>query len=158
RSLVANIDSDFHKQETVKSLVGLSRRIGALVVAEGLETEREAIAALELGVDMLQGYLLGEPVPRGSLASEGHTGAKMSIHALAEAFKTHMVRKINQRKVQHRKYNILMNEMLCHLADADVARFEEILQAAIGGYPTVECVYVLDGAGIQITDTIWNPS
>ena len=47
RSLIADVDGDYYKQETVKSLVGLSRRIGALVVAEGVETEGEAIVSLE---------------------------------------------------------------------------------------------------------------
>ena len=55
RSLISGVGDDFYKQETLKSLVNLSRRIGALVVAEGIETDAEAIVALELGVDLLQG-------------------------------------------------------------------------------------------------------
>ena len=38
RSLISGVRDDFYKQETLKSLVSLSRRIGALVVAEGIET------------------------------------------------------------------------------------------------------------------------
>jgi EAL domain-containing protein (putative c-di-GMP-specific phosphodiesterase class I) len=158
RSLVANIDADFHKQETIKSLVGLSRRIGALVIAEGMETEREAIVALELGADLLQGYLLGEPVADPSVLLDGSGSARAGIHDLAAAFKAHMVLKINQRKLQHRRYNILLNEILCHLANGEVEHFDGLLRATVGAYPTVECVYVLDGAGIQLTETIWNPS
>lgn len=158
RSLVANIDTDFHKQETIKSLVGLSRRIGALVIAEGMETEAEAIVALELGADLLQGYLLGEPMPEPTVLLDGAAIAPMGIRTLAEAFKAHMVQKINQRKFQHRRYNILLNEILCHLAYGQVEQFDSLLQEAVGAHPTVECVYVLDGAGIQLTDTIWNPS
>ena len=67
RSLITGVDADFYKQETFKSLVSLSRRIGALVVAEGIETEREAVAALELGADLLQGYFLGRPQAGGQL-------------------------------------------------------------------------------------------
>src|SRR6185369_13840173 len=36
RSLISGVGDDFYKQETLKSLVSLSRRIGALVVAEGI--------------------------------------------------------------------------------------------------------------------------
>ncbi len=158
RSLISQIDADFHKQETLKSLVGLSRRIGALVVAEGIETEREAIVALELGADLLQGYLLGRPEARPTVLRDGSAHPRMGIQSLADAFKRYMVKKINHGKLQHRRFNILLNEMLCHLASAEVDRFESLLQAAIGAYPTVECVYVLDGAGIQVTDTIWNPT
>ncbi len=158
RSLVASIDSDFHKQETVKSLVGLSRRIGALVIAEGIESEREAVTSLELGVDLLQGYLLGEPVAQTTVLRDGAMTDCLGIRELAEGFKTHMVQKINKRKLQHRRYNILQNEILCHLANAEVEQFEGLLQEAVSAHPAVECLYVLDGAGIQITDTIWNPS
>src|SRR5215204_1586863 len=61
RRLISNIDADYYKQETFKSLVGVSRRIGALIVAEGVESESEAIISLELGADLLQGYFLSRP-------------------------------------------------------------------------------------------------
>jgi EAL domain-containing protein (putative c-di-GMP-specific phosphodiesterase class I) len=157
RSLISEIDTDFHRQETLKSLVGLSRRIGALVVAEGVETEREAIVALELGADLLQGYFLGRPNGKSSVLQDLPADVTTGIQSLSQKFKAYMVRKINNRKLQHRRFNIVLNEVLCHLGDAQVDRFDEILLEAIGGYPQVECLYVLDGAGIQVTETIWNP-
>lgn len=158
RGLITHIDTDFHKQETLKSLVGLARRIGALVIAEGIETDREAIAALELGADLLQGYLLGRPDPRPTMLRDGSAHPRVAISSLTAAFKTYMVQKINRRKLQHRRFNILQNEILCHLANEDLDRFDDVLRNVIGSYPQVECMYVLDGAGIQVTDTIWNPS
>jgi EAL domain-containing protein (putative c-di-GMP-specific phosphodiesterase class I) len=158
RSLIAGIDNDFHKQETLKSLVGLSRKIGALVIAEGLETETEAMAALEFGADLLQGYLLGRPDRDATIFCDAPTDITRGIEALALKFKSYMVRKINYRKLQHRRYNIVLNEVLCHLANANVDDFDALLENAIRRYPNVECFYVLDGAGIQITDTIWNPA
>jgi EAL domain-containing protein (putative c-di-GMP-specific phosphodiesterase class I) len=47
-----------------RSLVGIAallHEIGALVLAEGIETEAEAVAALQAEVDLLQGYLLQRP-------------------------------------------------------------------------------------------------
>jgi len=41
RSLISQIDINYHKQEVLKSLVNLARRIGALVVAEGVEREED---------------------------------------------------------------------------------------------------------------------
>lgn len=158
RSLIVDIDTDFHKQETLKSLVGLSRRIGALVIAEGVETEREAIVSLELGAELLQGYLLGRPDSRPTMLRDGSAHPRVAIESLAAAFKTYMVDKINQRKLRHRRFNILQNEILCHLSNSDLDRFDDVLHNVIGSYPQVECMYVLDSAGVQITDTVWNPS
>ena len=41
RFLVQHIHLEFHKQEVFKSLVGLAHKIGALTLAEGIETEEE---------------------------------------------------------------------------------------------------------------------
>lgn len=43
------------------SLVDLASRLGALVVAEGIETAGQLAMARDLGIDAAQGYLLGRP-------------------------------------------------------------------------------------------------
>jgi hypothetical protein len=154
RSLISGVREDFYKQETLKSLVNLSRRIGALVVAEGIETEAEAIVALELGADLLQGFFLSRPQP----ATAFDDGVRVSggIERLAQRFKGHMVNEINERKRQHRRFNVIQNGILCDLTNAQASEFDEILLHLIDDFPKVECVYVLDDAGIQVTETICN--
>ncbi len=154
RSLISGVRDDFYKQETLKSLVNLSRRVGALVVAEGIETDAEAIVALELGVDLLQGFFLSRPVPAS--AFDGGVRVARGIEQLAHRFKSHMVGEINERKRQHRRFNVIQNGILCDLTNAKAAEFDEILLHLIDDFPKVECVYVLDDAGIQVTETICN--
>ena len=156
RSLITGVDADYYKQETLKSLVGLSRRIGALVVAEGIETEGEAIAALELGVDLLQGFYLSRPQAVAAFTGGGLARASGEVEVLARKFKSHMVGAINGRKLQHRRFNVILNRILCDLGNTDAAAFDDILARIIPEYPTVECIYVLDDAGVQVTDTVWN--
>lgn len=154
RSLVTGVDADFYKQETFKSLVSLSRRIGALVVAEGIESEREAVAALELGADLLQGYFLGRPRPGACFGGAGLVEAAGCADTLAQTFKHHMVGEINRRKLEHRRLNAILKRLLCALTSADVASFGSILARVIAGYDKIECCYVLDDAGVQVTETI----
>jgi EAL domain-containing protein (putative c-di-GMP-specific phosphodiesterase class I) len=156
RSLITGVDADYYKQETLKSLVGLSRRIGALVVAEGIETEGEAIAALELGVDLLQGYYLMRPQAVAAFDDGGLARASIEVEGLARKFKSHMVGAINGRKLQHRRFNVILNRILCDLTNTEAAAFDEILGRIIPEHPTVECLYVLNDAGVQVTETIWN--
>ncbi len=61
--LVRGIDRNPIQQDLFASLVEMGRRIGAAVVAVGVETEAEAGAALELGARYAQGYLFAEPAP-----------------------------------------------------------------------------------------------
>jgi len=158
RSLVSKVDGDYYKQETLKSLVGLSRRIGALVVAEGVETEGEAVVSLELGADLLQGHFFSRPQEISAFNDDALADATERTHALARTFKSYMVTKINQRKLEHRRFNVILNQMLCELTNADASEFDELLAQAITRYPNVECIYVLDEAGVQITETICNAS
>lgn len=151
RSLIQHLDSDYHKQETVKSLAHLARRIGALVVAEGVETEAETLTAMELGADLLQGFYLSRPQPAETLA---RTLDGSAVNTLAQRYKQHMVAKINQRKLQHRRYAVILNTLLCELGKADVREFDEILTRLITNHPTVECLYVLDESGHQVTDSV----
>lgn len=59
--LVSGLHRDGIKSEIVAMLVKLGERIGAVTVAEGIETEEELAAVRELGVSLGQGFLLGRP-------------------------------------------------------------------------------------------------
>ena len=58
-ALVRGVDSDPPRQEVMKSLNAVARRIGAQVVAEGIETEGELRAVREIGIRYGQGYHFG---------------------------------------------------------------------------------------------------
>ncbi len=62
-ALVRDVDKNTTKQKLVHSVVELSRDMGISVVAEGIETPAERDRCVELGVDLLQGYLIGRPGP-----------------------------------------------------------------------------------------------
>lgn len=59
-SRIGNKDGEA-KRALVEAFVSFSRRIGARVVAEGIENRRDLLTLQELGVDFGQGYLLGRP-------------------------------------------------------------------------------------------------
>jgi len=158
RTLISGIDVDHHKRGTLKSVIELSRQIGALVVVEGIEDEEEAIVCLELGADLLQGYFLCRPTEHARLDDRALAQTFDRVSALARSFRDHMVGKINDRRLRHRRFNVIVNQMLCDLTGAEVERFDDILQNAISRYPSVECAYVLDQSGVQVTDTVCNPS
>ena len=67
RFIVSGIHRDRIKRAVVRSLILLTQGIGALLAGEGVETESEAEALLDLGVRFGQGYLFGkaEPMPQG---------------------------------------------------------------------------------------------
>jgi EAL domain-containing protein (putative c-di-GMP-specific phosphodiesterase class I) len=67
-SLVRGIDGSSALASVVASLVDLARRLGVMLVAEGVETEAERDTLVDLGCEYLQGYLYARPAPVGELA------------------------------------------------------------------------------------------
>ena len=62
-SLTRGIESDPVKQALIAALVGFAARVGAHVIAEGVETAEELHALVGLGVEQAQGYYLGASAP-----------------------------------------------------------------------------------------------
>jgi EAL domain-containing protein (putative c-di-GMP-specific phosphodiesterase class I) len=60
-ALVRNIDQSAIKRTIVASVVALTREIGIVPLAEGIETIGELDVIRSLGIDLCQGYLLGRP-------------------------------------------------------------------------------------------------
>jgi diguanylate cyclase (GGDEF)-like protein len=63
RSLISGIDTDPGRGALVTALLGYAERTGGHLVAEGIETEAELETLAALGVDLVQGFLLGRPAP-----------------------------------------------------------------------------------------------
>jgi EAL domain-containing protein (putative c-di-GMP-specific phosphodiesterase class I) len=61
RHLISGIDHDKNKQMIVESFTTLCDKLGAMVVAEGVETQAEAITLRQHGIKLMQGYYFGKP-------------------------------------------------------------------------------------------------
>lgn len=60
--LIRDIDTSTVKQTIVGSILGMLRDLGVTPLCEGVETVGEYDVLRELGVDLMQGYLLAKPV------------------------------------------------------------------------------------------------
>jgi len=63
RSLVTNVADDLSRNAIVASMVVYSEKVGASLLAEGVEDATTADALNELGVSLAQGYYFGRPAP-----------------------------------------------------------------------------------------------
>lgn len=62
-TLTQNINKERSKYLLAKALCGFAKAINCIILAEGIETKEELNALRNLGVDKVQGYLLGRPAP-----------------------------------------------------------------------------------------------
>jgi len=63
RSIIQNIHNDEVKAHILHTLQETGRKIGATLIAEGIELEEELAELKGMGVRYAQGYLLGKPAP-----------------------------------------------------------------------------------------------
>ena len=62
RSLIFDLSINLNHQTTVKAIIDLAHTMGYKVVAEGVETSKEAAILSSLGCDYAQGYLYARPL------------------------------------------------------------------------------------------------
>ncbi len=59
-----------HSTVILNTIIAMGRALNLLVVAEGVETEQQRTELLGSGCDLLQGYLLGKPMPADDFEKE----------------------------------------------------------------------------------------
>jgi EAL domain-containing protein (putative c-di-GMP-specific phosphodiesterase class I) len=64
RSFVHGITTDHYSAELVRAIMTIAHSLGYQVVAEGVETEKEAAILRTHGCEIAQGYLYGRPLPQ----------------------------------------------------------------------------------------------
>jgi diguanylate cyclase (GGDEF)-like protein/PAS domain S-box-containing protein len=69
RAFVTDVDTRSEGRGMAAAILQLGVAIGAIVVAEGVETEAEARTLVDLGYTMGQGYLFARPMPLAALQS-----------------------------------------------------------------------------------------
>jgi EAL domain-containing protein (putative c-di-GMP-specific phosphodiesterase class I)/CheY-like chemotaxis protein len=68
--LTTGIDSDGARQALASAMVAFATGVGAAIIAEGIETQRELEKLVELGVKFGQGFYLAHPAPVTRIAEE----------------------------------------------------------------------------------------
>ncbi|MDR3585772.1 MAG: EAL domain-containing protein [Desulfosporosinus sp.] len=150
-SLVRNIENDYYKQGVFKSLVNLSNKIGALIIAEGVETEEEAIQILRLGGHMIQGYFFSKPQ---EIYNESDLFINNKIEKLSKSFNQYMNKQIRKEREKNKQLNLMVNNLIKELVKVSHQEFDNKLMEIIWANKIIECAYVLDEYGVQLSNTI----
>lgn len=67
RSFVTGLGPSSEEAAIIEVIIAMADRLGLLVIAEGVETEKERDTLLQLGCHSFQGYLYSKPVPAAQL-------------------------------------------------------------------------------------------
>ncbi|GAA0245810.1 putative bifunctional diguanylate cyclase/phosphodiesterase [Rhodanobacter caeni] len=68
QAFIRRLSSDARQQEIVRHIIALAKTLSYTVVAEGVEEEAQLSVLVAMGCDLVQGYLIGSPVPPDAFA------------------------------------------------------------------------------------------
>ncbi|HVZ81458.1 MAG TPA: EAL domain-containing protein [bacterium] len=151
RYLVQGIQDDSYKQEVLRSLVNMARRLGTLIIAEGVEEESEALCLLDMDVDMIQGYYFSKPFPFEKIERETIHG---QVEGLVKSFKEKRLKNVGIRRSRISRYYAALMEIQIELAKKDEEALDEGLKAVAAKFPGVDSFYVLDEGGLQASECL----
>lgn len=150
RSIIHKMDKIYHQQEVFKSLVNLSIKIGALIVAEGVETRAEAVEVLKLGAQVIQGFYFEKPqsdyLPDCAMIEK--------TVGVVEGYKDYLQQEMDEFNDKYFRYTKIVNQMIRTLIKNGVDSFDCSYLDAMSQSGLIDCAYVLDEFGIQCSDTI----
>jgi len=154
RSLVSGVAGHMTRLEVVKSFVQMASRLGSLALAEGVERQEDILRLLEVGVDVFQGYYFGRPAMR--MAKPGVVSER--INYLAAKFKESATERFAAQKELYASHDALVLRLCQRLASVGTVGMDSLLTCFIDECENIECLYVLNARGVQISDTVCNPA
>ena len=118
-----------------------------------MESEAEALAALELGVDVMQGYFFGRPAPE----FEGLADCRRRIRRTARRFKGYALANIAAKQTKRGIFEAVAEGIARELARLGTDELDRHLDEQLSEHPYLECLYVLDDNGAQVSGTVCDP-
>ncbi len=124
-------------------LVTLLHEAGCLVVLEGIETEEQALIAMQSDIDFVQGFYFSRP----TIAAETLDWSPRCLQELSQQFAETAVRE--RTDCQQILSSTLADMRNCVTSLAGGYSFEEVCQGFIRKH-NIACCYLLDRNGAQI--------
>ena len=149
RSLLRRATGSPRIARVLAQMVSLLHECGSLVLLEGVETRDEALLALDVDVDLVQGFVFGRPVP-GTLGPRGASEEIDEIWALLD--ERHALSRVaNDARVS--PYRQALKEAQSRLA----AQPREQACAGLLAMPGVQVAFVLDEQGRHVAEPMLPP-
>lgn len=151
KAIVSNIESNNYNQEVFKSIINTAKNIGAITVAEGVETIDEVITCILMGVDYFQGFYFSKPEQYEYLFSNE---ARVKLEEASLRLNLSMKNNPTVANVKIETYRRIIGDLVNRLKGIDRDKYNNELKSYINEHPELECAFLIDSKGFQITDTV----
>lgn len=146
-SMIRQAGSNVVARRIMPNLVAMLHEAGCLVLVEGVETEDEALIALDANVDFVQGFYFARPGPPNDL--EPH---QQTFHSLDQRYKRLYDDVRYRRRQAMRQYKLLFAQAAA--AYRSGSRLHKACKQLLE-MDSVQRCYLLDANGKQLGDNIY---
>ena len=140
QDLTREISTNYLKQEILYSFVKIIHSIGALAIVKGIEHTNEALYSQDLGVDILQGYLFSEPIPKEKL--KGFSENKLAT--AKNQLSTFHDKKEKTRKNEVKELESIISEIFYKIIRHPIDEFEFLLTKHLDSNPNILTITITD--------------
>lgn len=151
RFIVSNIESNTYNQEVFKSIINTAKQIGAMTIAEGVETVDEVITCMLMGVDYFQGYYFSRPEQFNFLFTNE---ARLKLEDAAQRLNLSIKKNPTVMNVKIESYKRIIYDLVSTLTGTSAENYEKVLKKYVYEHKEIECAFLIDKKGFQITRTI----
>ncbi len=150
-SLVRGLANSKEKQAIFMNILKRAHSLGILVVASGIESEEDALVALEFGTDLVQGRYFSKNYKKNTIFM---LNRKSRMQFLASRFKRRMTGKANKDRGLKNRCALVAEALAACLPNKPVEDWEAELPSLFPHFQSLECLYLLNAEGIQVTETL----
>ncbi|MCI4411492.1 MAG: EAL domain-containing protein [Thiotrichales bacterium] len=150
RSLMANISQNQINREIVNAVCKMCQNIGALALAEGVETLDETVFAIAQGALLMQGYYFAKPScnPLDNQLSEKVSAVQHSYAEMMGNLQLEMDRVHKMAKQVEDRFLTIMNTI------ETIEHWESFAQPLLTACPSIEAIYLIDEHNKQVGSTL----
>lgn len=154
RAIVSQIESNKYNQEVFRSIINTAKQIGAMTVAEGVETVDEVITCMILGVDYFQGFYFQKPEQFNYLFTNE---ARLRVEEAAQKLNISTKKNPTVVNMKIESYKRIIYELVNRLSCMTHDDYNAELRDYVDEHNEIECAFLIDSKGFQITDTVMTP-
>ncbi|MDY0191643.1 MAG: EAL domain-containing protein [Desulfuromonas sp.] len=152
KGLISGIADDYYKQSIVAAVIQIGRKIGSLVLAEGVEEIRDVLHCHRAGVDLMQGYIFSRPIPHDQVMERIELIESKILRHISLNFENHLKRESLERVEMQQTAEKIVNSLRVDITEG----IENVLRKILPKYRDIHCLFTLDMAGRQVGDTVFD--
>lgn len=147
RSVSVQAAANHRVRRVLPNLVNLIHEAGSLALMEGIETEEEALVAMDADIDFVQGYYFGRPAGKGI----GEDACTSLFGGLCDKFKYFVTDEAKDYRQRLTPYLSNFRQAIDLLESG-----REVVDACAHflRQPRTQCCYLLDAEGQQIGENL----